>query len=157
MILQDVETGEIYKGIIEEVTTSELKKLRGNKNFTFDWSKEVNAKVYKITVKHRKEILGLISLVGISRELRIHINLIESNKLHRGKDKKIKNIPGSLISYACKIAFEQGYDGFVSLVPKTELVDYYRSYGFVELGNQMAIFLESSRLLILKYIGDEEI
>ena len=157
MILQNVETGEIYRGIIEEVRSTELAKLKGNKNFVFDWSKEVDAKVYKITVKDRKEILGLISLVNILKELRIHINLIESNKLHRGKDKKLKNIPGSLISYACKMAFEQGYDGFVSLTPKTELVNYYKRYGFVEVGNQMAIFLEASRLLILKYIGDEEI
>jgi hypothetical protein len=157
MILQDVETGEICKGIIEKVKPAELEKLKGNKDFTFDWSREIDADVYKITVRHRKEILGLISLVDISKELRIHINLIESNKLHRGRDKKIKNIPGSLISYACKVAFQKGYDGFVSLIPKTELIDYYKSYGFVQVGAHMAVFLEASRLLILKYIGDEEV
>lgn len=157
MILQDVETGEIYKGIIEKVKPSELKKLKGHKEFTFDWSKETEADVYKITVAHRKEILGLVSLIDISKELRVHINLIESNKIHRGRDKKIRNIPGSLISHACKIAFEKGYDGFVSLTPKTKLIDYYKSYGFVQIGNQMAVFLETSRLLILKYIGDEDV
>ena len=99
----------------------------------------------------------MISLIDISKELRIHINLIESSKIHRGKQKKIKNIPGSLISYACKIAFEKGYDGFVSLTPKTKLINYYASYGFVQVGTQMAIFLEASKLLILKYIGDEEV
>jgi len=158
MILIDANTGEVYDGIIEKVSEVELQQLKSNKHFTFDWSKELEGKVFKIRLEDKKEILGLISLIDVTKEFRIHINLIESSKEYRGKAKKVKNIPGCLISYACKIAFEKGYDGFVSLVPKTQLIDYYHdNYGFVQVGIQMAVFMEVSKLLISKYIGDEEL
>ena len=158
MILQDSKTGEKFRGIVEKVSQTELKTLKGNKSFTFDWSQEIEYQVFKIRREYKKELLGLISLIDINKELRIHINLIESALEHKGKHKKIKNIPGCLISYACKMAFEKGYDGFVSLVPKTQLIDHYqKTYGFVQIGTQMAVFLEASKLLISKYIDDEEI
>lgn len=158
MILINTETGERYNGKIEKVGQEELKQLKGNLDFTFDWSKEDKSEVYKIRLKNEDEILGLISLIDVPAEFRIHINLIESAKKHRGRNKKIKNIPDCLISYVCKLSFERGYDGFVSLVPKTELIDYYRdNFGFIEVGAHMAIFMEKSKSLILKYIGNEEI
>ena len=36
MILQDIETEEIYKGVIEKLTSTEIRQLKGHKNFTFD-------------------------------------------------------------------------------------------------------------------------
>ena len=158
MILIDTEIDEKLEGFIEKMSQEELKQLKDDKDFTFDWSEEVEYEVFKITLKGEQEILGLVSLIDVPREFRIHINLIESSKKYRGKNKRIKNIPGCLISYACKIAFEKGYDGFVSLVPKTQLVKYYHeNYGFEIIGNQMAIFMEKSKLLISKYIDDEEV
>lgn len=158
MILLDSKTGERFRGVVEEASPDELRKLEGNEQFVFNWSKEIAHQVFKIRRENKKEILGLISLIDINRELRIHINLIESAKEHKGKDKRIENIPGCLISYACKMAFEKGYDGFVSLEPKTQLIDHYhKMYGFVRVGTQMAVFLEASKLLISKYIDDEEI
>ncbi|MGB0932400.1 MAG: hypothetical protein ACPGVB_16580, partial [Chitinophagales bacterium] len=56
------------------------------------------------------------------------------------------------------ILFQKGYDGFVSLIPKTQLVDYYHEkYGFVQVGKQMAVFEELSQAIISKYQGDEKI
>ena len=150
------ETGEILEGIIEKVSDDELRKLKGSKDFTFDWSKEIGNEVYKIQIEESDDILGLISLIDMPKEFRIHINLIESSKENKGKNKKIKRIPGCLIGFTCRLAFDRGYDGFVSLVPKTTLIDHYQNaYGFAHAGQQMAVFMQSARALILKYIDDE--
>ena len=155
MRLINIETGEILIGEVIEVN---LKKLLKNKNLRFDWLKESKYLIVQLHIKGEEEILGLMSIIDIPNEFRIHINLIESSMKHRGKGKQIDNIPGCLISYCCKLAFEKGYDGFVSLILKTQLTDYYRkTYGFVQVGAQMAIFDEQSRLIISKYQIDEKI
>ncbi len=157
MILINLETKEELKGIIEKVSKKEIGKLKGNKNFTFDWSIEKDKEVYKIRLKDKKTILGLISLIDYSSEIRIHLNLLESRKDQRGKNKKIGNIAGCLIAYACRASFKRGHGGFVSLLPKTELISYYENYGFKRIGTVMAIWEENSQKLITKYFRDEEI
>lgn len=158
MKLINTQTTEILIGEVEEITPIELKSLQKTNNFKFDWSKESKYLILQIHIKGKTEVLGLMSIIDIPREFRIHINLIESSVKHRGKAKQIDNIPGCLISYACKLAFEKGYDGFVSLIPKTQLIDYYhRKFGFVQVGAQMAVLDNQSRLIISKYQGDEEI
>jgi len=158
MKLINIETGETLIGEVEELSSIDLKNLQKKKNFNFDWSKESQYLIHQIHIKGEEEILGLMSIIDIPKEFRIHINLIESSMKHRGKGKQIDNIAGCLISYCCKLAFEKGYDGFVSLIPKTQLINYYhKTYGFVQVGTQMAVFDEQSRLIISKYQGDEEI
>jgi len=158
MKLTETKTNDYLDGQIEKISKAEFKKLKRNEDFDFDWSLEVGNEVYKIIIKDKKEILGLISLINFPEEFRIHINLIESSKIHRGKKKLIKNISGCLIAFTCQISFERGYEGFVSLTPKTELVKYYNKiYGFQEMGNQMAVYYELSNLIIQKYLSDEKI
>ncbi|MEO1515502.1 MAG: hypothetical protein AAFV95_10825 [Bacteroidota bacterium] len=156
MRLIDADSGMKLEGAIEKVTTMELIGLTNDSNFVFDWSLEINNEVYKIVLLPSGKLLGLISLIDYPRELRIHINLIESSREFRGKDKSILNIPGCLIGFACKHAFKSGYEGFVSLIPKTQLIEYYRkNYGFISYGKQMAVFEEIAESLILKYFDDE--
>ena len=125
MNLIDSNSGEKLLGIIEKVSKSELAKLKNDDKLIFDWTLESDNQVFKIRCVKNKETLGLISLIDYPKEFRIHINLIESSKKFRGKHKPILNIPGCLIGFACKLAFKLGYEGFVSLVPKTQLIDYY--------------------------------
>jgi len=158
MNLIEAKTGNKLNGIIEEIDQKELNKFKKHKNFVFDWTLEKNHQVFKIRLKESKEVLGLISLIDFPNEFRIHINIIESSKLQRGKNKTILNIPGCLIGFTCKLAFKRGYEGFVSLVSKTKLEKYYqKTYGFISLGTHMAVFEEISESLINKYFDDEEI
>jgi len=158
MKLIETKTGNKIEGEIEKISDRELKKFKKHKNFSFDWSVESNNQVFKIILKEKEEVLGIVSVIDISEELRLHINLIEASKEYRGKNKPIQNIVGCMIAYVCQMSFIKGYEGFVSLTPKTRLVNYYRDkYGFQEMGNQMAVFYEISNSIILKYFGDEEI
>lgn len=157
MKIKDKGSGDNLEASIEEVEFTDYKKIEGNENFTFDWLFEERNEVYKIFLPEEdKDILGLISLVDIPEEFRIHINLIEVAKIHVGKQKRLDNIAGCLIAYACSIAFKRGYGGFVSLLPKTKLIDWYQDkYGFRQFGRMLAVQFERSKFLIDKYIGDE--
>lgn len=156
MKLVNVETGERIKGRIKRLTKTQIKKLKGSKDFQFDWSLEMANEVYAINRVSNDELLGLISLTDVAEELRIHINLIESAIKYQGRNKELDGIPGCLIGFACEMSFKRGYDGFVSLSPKTRLVDYYhKKIGFLRTGVNMAVFLEISQVIIKTYLKDE--
>ena len=106
-----------------------------------------------IRIRVAEEILGLLSLKDIKDELRIHINLIEISEKNRGQGKKYDRIAGCLIAYACELSFDKSYDGFVSLVPKTRLINHYcKHYGFEQYGRQLGLGYEASINLIKKYL-----
>ncbi|MGK0365806.1 MAG: hypothetical protein ACI85O_002874 [Saprospiraceae bacterium] len=158
MNLIDKKTGQKLNGVIEKVNNDDLKRIKKEKNFGFDWDLEADSQLFKLKLLETNEILGLIALNDYPHEFRIHINLIESSKTCRGKSKKILNIPHCLIAFVCIMASRKGYAGFVSLTPKTRLVEYYeKTYGFLHFGNQMAVFAEISEAIIQKYLGNEEI
>lgn len=144
---------EAFEAKISELVSKDYKSIRDSKQFDFDWDKEKTFQMYKLTLKDEEEILGLMSLIDVPYELRIHLNLIESGKIHQGRDKKLEGIPGCLIAFATRIAFNQGYNGFVSLTPKTRLIDYYiQQYGFSQYGRNLAIEGEASMNLIKKFL-----
>ena len=154
--LIEVERGKRVAGKIKKLTLNQIKKLKGSKKFQFDWSTEEANEVYSIKRSDNNELLGLISIIDVPQELRIHINLVESVIINQGRKKKIDGIPDCLIGFACKIAFMRGYDGFVSLGPKTRLKDYYHNkFGFRHMGTHMVVFLDTSQSIITKYLEDE--
>ena len=111
--------------------------------------------LYIIFIYNHEKIAKFIKYINIPEEYRLHINLLEASIPNRGKTKQIKNIPHCLISYACKQAFALGYDGFVSLYPKTKLIHYYRrEYGFQQFGRQLAIYGKESFKLIKEYLDE---
>lgn len=155
----DKSTGNELDAIIERISESDLNKIKKNKGFVFDWEMEKENEVDKIRLdEDEKNILGLVSLIDIPGEFKIHLNLIEVSRINIGQAKRLDKIAGCLIAYACSLAFLRGYGGFVSLLPKTELVDLYqKKYGFKQFGRLLAVEFESSKFLIDKYIGDEKI
>lgn len=87
---------------------------------------------------------------------RIHLNLLEIAKPYQGKGKEIDFIAGCLIAFAAELSIKRGYDGFVSLEPKTRLIDHYIDvYGFIRYGRYLAIEGEVSQSLVFNYLGDE--
>ena len=153
MKLINLITQESYEAQISPLHTDDYETLANSSQFDFDWDKEKGFQMYKLTLKDEEEILGLMSLIDVPYELRIHLNLIESAKKHQGRDKKLEGIPGCLIAFATRIAFNQGYNGFVSLTPKTKLIDYYtQQYGFSQYGRNLAIDGEASMNLIKIYL-----
>jgi len=148
-------TKEEFDAEIVEIEEEDFQKIIENKQFEFDWNQEKTNHIFKIVGIQKEEgkILGLISLIDIRDEFRIHINLVESSKENQGKSKKINRIAGCLLAFACQVAFEKGYIGFASLVPKTLLIPLYiKKYGFSQYGRQLAIEGKPAINLIQKYL-----
>ena len=142
------------EGIIDIVSKEDFSKIKKSKQFEFDWNKEKKNLVFKIHKKNEEDILGLISLIDFPKELRIEIHLLEISSNNIGKNKVIDRLAGCLIAYACTLAFEKDYDGFVSLVSKTEIVKLYKEkYGFQEMGNHLCTLLHNSESLINEYLS----
>ncbi|MCB0594179.1 MAG: hypothetical protein H6557_22980 [Lewinellaceae bacterium] len=153
MNLKKRKTGELFRAEIKRLKREQFMLIESDKRFGFDWSKEKDFDVYQINLVKGEEVLGLISLEEISKELRIFIRLIEVSKENQGADKEYDNVAGCLISYACMIAFERDYEGFVSLIPKTELIGHYKdNYGFTEAGTHMYLEGKKAEVLIEKYL-----
>lgn len=145
-------TKEEFDAEIVEIEKEDYQKIE---QFEFDWNQEKDNHIFKIVGINKEEgkILGLISLIDIQEEFRIHINFVESSKENQGKSKKVDKIAGCLIAFACQVAFEKGYIGFTSLVPKTLLIPLYmKKYGFSQYGRQLAIEGKDAINLIQKYL-----
>jgi len=144
---------ELYEAVIELLEGKDWKIIDKNEQFVFNWENEKKYLVHKIRLELEEEILGLISMEDIPKEYRIHIRLIESSISNKGKNKKFDYVAGCLIARSCEIAFEKNYDGFVSLKPKSELVELYmRKYGFRQMGQLLYTELDNSEALIKKFL-----
>lgn len=153
MNLKKRKTGELFKAKIQRLEDEQFKLIESDERFGFDWNKEKDYDIYQINLANSEDVLGLISLEDISKELRIFMRLIEVSKENQGAEKEYENIAGCLIAYACMIAFAKDYEGFVSLIPKTELIDHYRNnYGFVEGGTHMYLEGKRTEAFIEKYL-----
>lgn len=65
-------------------------------------------------------------------------------------------VAGNPIAYACKISFYKGYNGIVSFVAKTQLIDHYTKTLGAKLfgGNRMYIDSKEAYILTTKYFKD---
>ncbi len=156
MKLLDLEKQEEVEAEIVEVKDSDFKLIKKTKQFEFDWIKEKKNHVFKIIAlndeRAKPEIHGLLSVIDVREEYRIHINLIEISNDNKSPNKKIDNVAGCLIAFAIQIAFENNYNGFTSLVPKSELINLYvNKYGFSQFGRQLGIQGREAIRIIQKY------
>lgn len=155
MKLLNKETQKEFEAEILPVGEQDFNKIKKSREFEFDWAREKENHVFKIVNAEDAghEILGLISIVDLPEEFRIHINLVENSNVNKGKNKRIDRIAGCLLSFAVQIAFEKGYMGFTSLVPKTQLIELYvKKYGLIQYGRQLAIDGRDAINLIQKYL-----
>jgi len=113
----NIVTGDSFDTDVTKVEKSELKTLK--KAWKFDWYKEFSqGTVFKLTIKDNPNIIqGLMSL--IDGKDHVFMRLIESAPFNQGKNKMYEGVPGNLVAYACKLAFDNGYDGYVAFEPKT--------------------------------------
>jgi len=135
-------------------TSSKSKKSE----WTFNWQTELKDKtrqVYKLTTANNPTIIqGLISFTNKGDH--IFMNLIESAKFNKGKNKLYKGVAGNLVAFACKISFEEGYDGVVSFISKTQLIQHYEQTLGAKLfgGNRMFIDTREALILTTNYFKD---
>ena len=75
---------------------------------------EPRNEIYKLTTINNSRIIqGLICITD--KHDHIFMPLIESSKFNKGKHKLYKGVAGNLVAYCCKVSFEKGYEGVISL------------------------------------------
>ncbi len=81
------------------------------------------------------------------------MHLIESAPFSIGKQKTYYGVPGNLVTYACKLSFQRGHEGYVSFTAKTKLIDHYiETLGAFHFGGHLMIITTPAALtLINKY------
>lgn len=155
MKLKHRPSGKLLEAVISEATSKDYRTIKKDPGFSFDWETEKRYEVYKICLlSNDKVILGLMSLIDMPQEFRIHLNLLEVSKPHQGKNKELDFIAGCLIALAAEIAIKRGNYGFVSMEPKTLLIGHYQNkYGFRQYGRYLGIEGLASQTLIDLYDG----
>ena len=148
-------SGDSFTTEVSRVTIADLKQIKGNEKWNFDWGMELaddTRDVYKLTITNNSDIIqGLLSL-SVRRD-HIYMNLVESAPFNLGRNKLYEGVPGNLVPFACKVSFQQGFEGFVSFTSKTKLIEHYeRTLGAVHFGNHlMVINTGSAKGLVEKY------
>lgn len=97
--------------------------------------------MHKLVIKGAENniIQCLISIEDADTHLLLP--LIETAPHNLGKLKRFAGAPANLIAFACKRAFELGYDGEVAFVSKTKLVSHYKEMlGAVAIAASMMAF-----------------
>jgi len=125
--IENVITGDSFTTDITLITNADLKTVTKKSGWQFDWKlefKQPQRDVYKLTIINNQSIIqGLISLEVKSDHVYMH--LVESAPFNKGKTKVYAGVPGNLVAFACKLAFQRGHDGNVSFFSKTQLVQHY--------------------------------
>jgi hypothetical protein len=103
----------------------ELKNVTKTKGWLFDWKEEFKhpeREIYKLTIVGNPSIIqGLLSIEV--KEDHVFMHLVENAPFNRGNDKVYAGVAGNLVAFACKVSFQRGFDGNVSFLSKTQLID----------------------------------
>jgi predicted dithiol-disulfide oxidoreductase (DUF899 family) len=153
--IQNTISGDSFSTDVSCFTKADLKQVSKKNGWNFNWASELrdNTKeVYKLTITNNPNIIqGLISFT--IKEDHIYMDLLESAPFNLGRNKLYEGVPGNLVAYACKVAFQRGFDGFLSFTAKTKLIEHYeKSLGAYHFENHLMIIQTSAaQKLIDKY------
>ncbi len=86
------------------------------------------------------------------------MHLVESAPFNKGKNKVYSGVPGNLVAFACRLSFQRGFEGNVSFISKTQLIDHYiKTLGAFHFGGRIMIIETQAALkLIAKYFKNQE-
>lgn len=155
--IENTISGEVFDTVVAPLAQTEGKLIK-RKDWVFNWQAELKAQerqVYKLaTVQNADIIQGLISVTDKGDH--IFMDLIESAAFNKGKKKLYTGVAGNLVACACKLSFERGYDGVVSFIAKTQLIEHYQQTLGAKLfaGNRMFIDTPEALKLATKYFKD---
>ncbi len=158
--IENIQTGDTFPTNITLLTTSNLESVTKKNGWQFDWKyelKQPEREVYKLTIPNNISVIqGLISLEIKSDHIYMH--LVESAPFNKGKSKVYSGVPGNLVAFACRLSFQRGFEGNVSFISKTQLIDHYiKTLGAFHFGGRLMIIEAQAALkLIDKYFKNKE-
>lgn len=155
MYIVEMESGKRVEVDVALADNKDLKLIKKSGRFNFNWDDFKACTIYKLVQPESNEMAGLMALIDHSDEQFrfIEVKLLESALENIGKRKKFDRVAGTLLSFACRESFKQGYNGFVFLIPKTSLIPHYiNKYGFQNGGRGLVLDQEASQKLIAEFL-----
>lgn len=153
--IENTITSEVFDTEVTPLYPKDKRQIKKS-DWIFDWHKEFKEpanEIYKLTTTNNPTIIqGLICITD--KHDHIFMSLIESAKFNKGKSKLYRGVAGNLVAFCCKVSFEQGYEGVVSFISKSRLIDHYRqTLGAKQFGesNRMYIDTKESLALVKQY------
>lgn len=153
--IQNTISGDSFATEVLRLTKVDLKQITKKTGWNFDWKGELTSnikEVFKLTILNNPNIIqGLLSLT--LEPDHVYMHLLENAPFNIGQTKLYEGVAGNLVAHACKVSFQQGYEGFVGFTAKTKLIDHYqKTLGAYTLGgNRMIIPTDAAQFLINKY------
>ena len=153
--LENVITGDNFPTDVVITVKNDFKSITKKEGWLFDWKAEFqkpDRDVYKLTIVNNQTVVqGLISLTVKTDHVYMH--LIESAPFNKGKNKVYVGVPGNLVAFACRLSFQRGFEGYLSFLSKTSLINHYeKTLGATHVGgNLMIINTVAALKLINKY------
>ncbi len=153
--IENVITGDRFPTYITLIANADLKIAARKSGWQFNWKsefKQPERDVFKLTIANNQSVIqGLISLE--IKPDHVYMHLVESAPFNKGKTKVYSGVPGNLVAFACKLAFQRGHDGNVSFFSKSQLVQHYMdTLGAMHIGGRIMVINTNAALkLINKY------
>ena len=153
--IQNTISGDSFPTLVAPLLKADLKNVTRKNGWQFAWAAEsrlTDRQVYKLTIDNNPTIIqGLASLSDYADHYYLH--LVESAPFNLGKKKLYEGVPGNLFAFACKTAWDQGYEGIVAFQSKTKLLTHYENMlGATHIGgHKMIIFPHAALKLIQRY------
>ena len=132
------------------------------KNWEFNWIEESKKgnKILGLFAENDKRVQGIIEYYENKERKLLEVILVEiapfnnqHNPKNHLKSKEYMGVGGHLFAEVARISFEKGYDGYVSFLAKTSLIEHYKkTLGAKQLSYiEMYIDDEAARKLVKKY------
>lgn len=113
--IENIVTGDSFPTEVSRMTKTDLKQVTKKNGWAFNWKSELDdnrREVYKLTISNNPNIIqGILSLT-IEPD-HIYMDLLESAPFNRGRNKMYEGVAGNLVAYACKVSFQNGFDGYL--------------------------------------------
>lgn len=149
-----IATGEVFDTQVVGLSILDIPAIR-KKEWRFSWRTELelrDRKVYAlVTVADPRVLQGLVSIMDGGDHVFVH--LVESARFNQGSNKVYAGVPANLFAFACRESLRLGYDGVVSFISKTKLVEHYQKMLGAKIlrGTRMSIGTEEAIKLVTRY------
>jgi hypothetical protein len=159
--IENTISGDSFATSIRLLTNADLKTVTKKSGWVFNWRLELNQperEVYKLTIVDNPNIIQGLTSLEIKSD-HIYMHLVESAPFNKGKTKLYNGVPGNLVAFACRLSFQRGFEGNISFVSKTQLINHYtETLGAFHAGGRLMIIETNAALrLIDKYFKNREI
>ncbi|GAB3316974.1 hypothetical protein GCM10027299_07850 [Larkinella ripae] len=153
--IQNTISGDSFATEVLRLTKADLKQVTRKNGWHFNWKAEWadNMKsVFKLAITNNSTIIQGVLSVTFEPD-HVYMHLLENVPFNVGQNKFYDGVAGNLVAHACKLSFQQGFDGFVAFTAKTQLIAHYKTtLGAYQLsGQRMIIPTNAASVLVEQY------